>query len=120
MIDLCSATSIESSLRDRLNGMAVPSSISKNNQNMHYSFTFQDRPIFSHINGKLSPNDMNDITRMTLLNIDLSLKITKIPTSHLFFRIDQCSATSTESSRRDHLSFVIEQQSISKNNPNLF
>jgi len=30
-------------------------SILKNNQNMHYSLIFQDRPMFSHINGNLSP-----------------------------------------------------------------
>jgi len=30
-------------------------SILKNNQNTHYSLIFQDRPMFSLINGKLSP-----------------------------------------------------------------
>jgi len=30
-------------------------SILKNNQNMHLSLSFQDRPMFSHVNGKLSP-----------------------------------------------------------------
>jgi len=46
---------MESSHRDLLNDMAEHWYISKNNQNTHYYFIFQGRPIFSHINGKLSP-----------------------------------------------------------------
>jgi len=53
-IGLCSATSMESSRRDLLNVMAEHRSIFKNSQNTHNSFIFLDRPMFSHINGKLS------------------------------------------------------------------
>jgi len=54
-IDLRSATLMKSSRRDLLNDMTEHRSILKNNQNTHYSLTYQDRPMFSHINGKLSP-----------------------------------------------------------------
>jgi len=50
-----SATSVESSHRDLLNYMAEHRSILKNNQNTHYSLIFQDRPMLSHVNEKLSP-----------------------------------------------------------------
>ena len=53
-LDLCSAISMESSHRDLLNDMAEHGPI-LNNQNTHYSLIFQTRPVFSHINGKLSP-----------------------------------------------------------------
>jgi len=52
---LCSATTIESSRRDLSNDTAEGRSILKNNQYTHYSLIFQDKPMFSHINGKLSP-----------------------------------------------------------------
>jgi len=55
MIDLCSATSMDSSRRDLLNDTAEHRSIFENNQNTHYSLIFQDRAMLSHINGKLSP-----------------------------------------------------------------
>jgi len=54
-INLCSATLMESSRRDLLNDMAERKSILKNNQNTYYFVIFQDRSMFSHINGKLSP-----------------------------------------------------------------
>ena len=41
--------------RDLLNDMAEHRPILKNNQTMHYSLIFQDRAMFSHTNGKLSP-----------------------------------------------------------------
>jgi len=50
-----SATSMESSRRELLNDMAEHRPVLKNNQNTHYSVIFQDRPMFSHMNGKLSP-----------------------------------------------------------------
>ena len=46
---------MESSRRDLLNDMAEHGPISKNNQLKHDSLVFQGRPMFSHINGKLSP-----------------------------------------------------------------
>jgi len=46
---------MESSRRDLLNDVAEHRSILKNNQNTPYSLIFQDRPMFNHINGKLSP-----------------------------------------------------------------
>ena len=46
---------MESSRRDLSNDMAEHSSILKNSQNAHFSLIFQDKPMFSHINGKLSP-----------------------------------------------------------------
>ena len=46
---------MESSRRDLLNDEAEHTSILKNTENTLYSLTFQDRPMFSHINGKLSP-----------------------------------------------------------------
>ena len=54
-IELCSATSMESSRRDLFNNMAEHRPIFKNNQNTHCSLIFQDGAMFSHINGKLSP-----------------------------------------------------------------
>jgi len=54
-LDLCSATSMESSHRDLLNDAAEHRSILKTDQNTHNSLIFQDRPMFNHINGKLSP-----------------------------------------------------------------
>ena len=54
-IDLCSATSMESSRRDLLNDTAEHRSILNNDQNTYCSLIFLDRPMFSHINGKLSP-----------------------------------------------------------------
>jgi len=46
---------MESSRRVLLNDMAEHLSILKNNQNTLYSLIFQDRYMFSYINGKLSP-----------------------------------------------------------------
>jgi len=46
---------MESSRRDLLNDMAERKPILKNNQNTHYALIFQDKPIFSRINEKLSP-----------------------------------------------------------------
>jgi len=46
---------MESSRRDVLNDMTEHRSILKNYQSTHYSVTFEDRPLFSHINEKLSP-----------------------------------------------------------------
>jgi len=46
---------MESSHRDLLNDMAEQRSILKNNQHTHFSLTFLDRAMFSHINGKLLP-----------------------------------------------------------------
>jgi len=54
-IGLCSATSMESSRRELLNDVAEHRSIWKNNHNKHFSDIFEDRPMFSNINGKLSP-----------------------------------------------------------------
>jgi len=54
-IDLSSAPSMKISRRDLANCMAEHKSILRNNQNTNYSLIFQDRPMFSHINGKLSP-----------------------------------------------------------------
>ena len=54
-ITLSLVTTMSSSRRDFLNCMAEHRSILKNNQNTYYSLTFQGRPMFSHINGKLSP-----------------------------------------------------------------
>jgi len=48
------AKSMESSRRDLFNDMAEHGYILKNTQNMHYTLSFQDRPMCSHINGKLS------------------------------------------------------------------
>ena len=45
---------MERSRRDLLNNMAEHRSIFNNNQNTHYSDIFEDRPMFSPINGKLS------------------------------------------------------------------
>jgi len=46
---------MESSRQDLLNDMAEHMPILKYNQNTHYSLIFQDKPMFSNINGKLSP-----------------------------------------------------------------
>ena len=55
-IDLCSATSIESSRQVLSNDMAKHWSILKNNQYITYSLIFQGWTMFSHINGKISPS----------------------------------------------------------------
>jgi len=44
---------MEISRRDLVNDMAEHWSALKNNQNTHFSFIFEDWPMFSHINGKL-------------------------------------------------------------------
>jgi len=106
-IDLCSATSMESSRRDLLNDMAEHRPILKHDKNTHYSLIFQDRPMFSHINGKLSPRPFE----WYKLNMGLSWNITKIRPTPLFFKIDLCSATPMESSRRDFLNHMAEQGS---------
>jgi len=54
-IDLCSATSMESSRRDLLKYMAKSRPILKYKQKTYCSLIFQNRPMFSHINGKLLP-----------------------------------------------------------------
>jgi len=54
-IDVCSATSMESSRRGLLKNMAERRSILKNNQNKLFFLSFEDRHMFSHINEKLSP-----------------------------------------------------------------
>ena len=54
-IALWSATSIESSRRDLSNDSAEHRDSLKKNQNTHYSLIFQDRSMFSQINGKISP-----------------------------------------------------------------
>jgi len=46
---------MEPSRRDLSNDMAEHKSILKNYQNAHLSIIFQDRPMLSHIDGKLSP-----------------------------------------------------------------
>jgi len=46
---------MESSLRNLLIDMAEHRPILKNDKNTHYSLIFDDIPMFSHINGKLSP-----------------------------------------------------------------
>ena len=53
-IELCSAILMESTQRDLLNDTAEYRSTLKNNQNTLNSLIFQDRPMFSHINGKHS------------------------------------------------------------------
>jgi len=53
-IDLCSATSMESSPRDLSNDVAERGSILNNNQNTHYSLIFLGRPMLSYINRKFS------------------------------------------------------------------
>jgi len=45
---------MESSHQDLSHYMAEPRPAFQNNQITHYSLTFQDRPIFRHINGRLS------------------------------------------------------------------
>jgi len=50
-IDLCSVKPMESSRRDLSNDMAEHMPILKTNQNTYLSFIFQDRPMFSLING---------------------------------------------------------------------
>ena len=62
---------------------------------------------------------LNETFRMIWLNIGLSRKITKIRITPLFFKIDLCSATSMESSRRDLLNDMAEHRPISKNNQNM-
>jgi len=54
------------------------------------------------------------------LKIGLSLRITKIRTSPLFFKIDPCSATSMESSRRNHFNYMAEYSPTLKNNQNVY
>jgi len=55
-IDQSSATPMKSSRRDPMKHMAEHRCLSlKNSQNTHYSLIFRDGPVFSHINGKLSP-----------------------------------------------------------------
>jgi len=49
---------MKSSRRDLLIDMAEHKPILKNNQNKHYFLIFQDTPMFSHINGKLSPRPL--------------------------------------------------------------
>ena len=46
---------MESSRRVLWNDTAEQRSILNNNRNTQYSVIFEDRLIFSHINGKLSP-----------------------------------------------------------------
>jgi len=53
-IDLCSATSMESSRQGLLNDMPDRRSILENNEITRYFLSFQDRPMFSHINGKFA------------------------------------------------------------------
>jgi len=57
---------------------------------------------------------------MIWLNIGLSIKITKIRTTPVFFEVDLRSATSMESSRRDFLNDMAEQRSTLKNNQHTF
>jgi len=54
------------------------------------------------------------------LNIGLSWKIIKIRTTPLFFKIDLCSATSMESSRRDLLNDMAKHKPILKNYQNTY
>jgi len=46
---------MESSRQNLFNDVDEHMPISKNNQNTHCSLIFQDRPMFSHTNEKLSP-----------------------------------------------------------------
>jgi len=55
---------------------------------------------------------------MIWLNIGLSWKITKVRITPLFSKVDLCSVTSMESSRRDLLNDVAEHKSVLKNNQN--
>jgi len=48
------------------------------------------------------------------------LKITKIRITPLFFKVDLCSATSMESSRRDLLNDMSEYRPILKNSQNTY
>jgi len=98
---------MESSRRAFLNDMAEHRPILRNNQNTHHSLIIRDTPMFSHINGKLSPRPFE-----WWLNIDLSWEITKIRIFRLFFKIDLCSATSMESSRWDLLNDMAEHRPI--------
>jgi len=50
---------MESSRRELLDDMAEYRPILENKQNTHYSLIFQDRPMFSSINEKLSPKPLN-------------------------------------------------------------
>jgi len=54
-IELCSAISIKRSRRELSIDVTESRSILKNKVIMRTLVTFQDRPAFSHINGKLSP-----------------------------------------------------------------
>jgi len=57
---------------------------------------------------------------MIWLNIGLSWKITKVRIPPLFVKLDLCSATSMESSRRDLLNDMTEHRSILKNYQNTY
>ena len=115
-VDLCSATSMESSRQDLLNDMAEHMPILKYNQNTHYSLIFQDKPMFSNINGKLSPRPF-EWYGWTWVYPE---KITKIRISPLFFKIGLCSAASIGSSRRDLLNDMAEHRFILKNSQNTY
>jgi len=52
---------------------------------------------------------------MIRLNINLSWNITEIRTTPLFLKIDLCSATSMESSRKDLLNDMAEHRCTLKN-----
>jgi len=61
-------------------------------------------------NGKLLPRPFE------WLNIGLVLKVTKIRSTPSFFKIELCSTTSMESSRREFLNDMAERRPILKNN----
>ena len=84
-------------------------SILKNNQNTHYSFTFQDRPEFSHIIQKVSSRAFHWCGWT-----GLSWKIT-IRTTPLFFKTDLSSAISFKRSRRELFIAVAEHRYTLKN-----
>ena len=94
--------------------MAEHRSTMKNNQNTYNSFNFIDRPMFSHINGKLSPRPFE------WLSIRLSWKIIEIRTTPLIFMVDLYSVISMESSCPDLLNDVAEHRYILKNNQDRF
>jgi len=102
-IDLCSATSMESSRRDLLSDMAEHGFILKNNQTTHCFPIFQDRPMFSHINGKLSPRPFEWYRSILKNNLSTHYSLTF-----------QDRPTSMGSPRRDLLKNVAKHR-ISKN-----
>jgi len=113
-IDQCSATSIESSRRVLSNDMAEHLSY------LEIQSKYILLPYFSRLTN-VQPHQLKALAvsfQMIWLNTGLSWKIIEIQPTPLFFKIDQCSATSIESSRRVLSNDMAEHRSILKNNQN--